>query len=60
VQREGKTVDEVAAASAATIPVVRYGEPDEYAAAVVFLASEPASFITGTTVRVDGGQIPSI
>jgi len=58
--REGTTVESAAAASAATIPVGRYGYPEEYAAAVAFLASEPASFITGTMLRVDGGQIPSI
>jgi 3-oxoacyl-[acyl-carrier protein] reductase len=59
-QREGKTVDEIAAASTAMIPVGRYGEPAEFAVAVAFLASAQASFITGTTLRVDGGQIPSI
>jgi len=59
-EREGKTVDEVHAASTATIPVGRYGRPEEYAAAVVFLASEPASYITGSTLRVDGGLIPAI
>lgn len=58
--REGTTVEMVAAASAAAIPVGRYGYPEEYAAAVAFLASAPASFITGTMLRVDGGQIPSI
>jgi 3-oxoacyl-[acyl-carrier protein] reductase len=59
-KREGTTVQAAAAASAATIPVGRYGYPEEYAAAVAFLASAPASFITGTILRVDGGQIPSI
>jgi len=58
--REGTTSAAVAAASAAAIPVGRYGDPEEYAAAVAFLASGQASFITGTTLRVDGGQIPSI
>jgi 3-oxoacyl-[acyl-carrier protein] reductase len=58
--REGVTVEAVAAASAAAIPVGRYGYPEEFAAAVAFLASSPASFITGTMLRVDGGQIPSI
>lgn len=59
-EREGTTVDIVEASSIATIPVGRYGDPDEFAAAVAFLAGEPASYITGATVRVDGGQIPSI
>jgi 3-oxoacyl-[acyl-carrier protein] reductase len=58
--REGTTAAEVAAVSAASIPVGRYGHPEEYAAAVAFLASAQASFITGSTLRVDGGQIPSI
>jgi 3-oxoacyl-[acyl-carrier protein] reductase len=57
--REGKTVQEVAAASSASIPLRRYGDPDEYGAAVAFLASTAASYVTGTTLRVDGGLIPS-
>lgn len=36
-------------------PLGRIGEPDEIAAAIVFLASDEASFITGTTLYVDGG-----
>jgi 3-oxoacyl-[acyl-carrier protein] reductase len=59
-EREGKTVDEVQRASTATIPVGRYGRPEEYAAAVVFLASESASYVTGSMLRVDGGLIPAI
>jgi NAD(P)-dependent dehydrogenase (short-subunit alcohol dehydrogenase family) len=37
------------------IPQRRYGDPDEIAAAAVFLASEHASYITGHTLNVDGG-----
>lgn len=59
-EREGTTVEAAAAASIASIPAGRYGDPEEYAAAVAFLAGEPASYITGTTLRVDGGQIRSI
>jgi 3-oxoacyl-[acyl-carrier protein] reductase len=58
--REGRSVGEVSDASTATIPVGRYGDPAEYAAAAAFLASVPASYITGAVLRVDGGLIPSI
>jgi 3-oxoacyl-[acyl-carrier protein] reductase len=58
--REGKTVQEVSQASTSSIPMGRYGEPHEYAAAVAFLASAQASYITGSVVRVDGGLIASV
>jgi 3-oxoacyl-[acyl-carrier protein] reductase len=37
------------------VPLGRFGDPDDIAAAVVFMASECASFITGTNIDVDGG-----
>jgi 3-oxoacyl-[acyl-carrier protein] reductase len=59
-KREGRSVEEVAAESAATIPVGRYGKPEEYADVVAFLASTRATYITGSVIRVDGGMTTSI
>lgn len=41
---------------AAGVPLGRFGEPEEVAAAIVFLASPEASFITGAELLIDGGQ----
>lgn len=59
-EKEGRTSEEVAAASAASIPVGRYGTPAEYADVVSFLASSRASFVSGSVVRVDGGMVTCI
>jgi 3-oxoacyl-[acyl-carrier protein] reductase len=59
-KREERSVDEVTAESQGTIPLGRYGKPEEYADVVAFLASERAAYITGSVIRVDGGLIPSI
>lgn len=44
----------------AEIPLGRFGQPDEFAAAVCFLASMRASYITGVSLAVDGGWIKNI
>lgn len=59
-KRENRSVAEVEAESTGSIPVGRYGEPVEYGAVVAFLASRQAGYITGSTIRVDGGLIASI
>jgi len=56
----GKSQEDVAAASQQAIPIGRYGRVEEFAAMAVFLSSAQASYITGTTVRVDGGMIRSV
>ena len=58
--REGKPLHTVIAASTGSIPMQRYGEPQEYADTVAFLASQRASYVTGSIMRVDGGLIGSI
>jgi 3-oxoacyl-[acyl-carrier protein] reductase len=42
------------------IPMRRVGEPREFAALAAFLVSERASYITGTSIQVDGGWIRSL
>ena len=58
--RLGKSVDEVRAAARAAIPVGRYGTVEEFASVAAFLVSAPASYVTGSVVRCDGGYIKGV
>jgi 3-oxoacyl-[acyl-carrier protein] reductase len=55
-----RPVEEVAGERVKTIPLARMGKAEEVANLVVFLASARASYITGTTIAVDGGLIRGV
>jgi len=54
-KRLGRTPEEHFTAQAKAIPMGRMGEPEDMANAIAFLCSEPANYITGTCINVDGG-----
>lgn len=58
--RQGITAEDFKAKWEQEIPMKRLGEPAEFAALAAFLVSERASYITGTSIQVDGGWIRSL
>jgi 3-oxoacyl-[acyl-carrier protein] reductase len=56
----GITEEQAAAERAQNIPLKRFGTPEEFANVVVFLASPLASYVTGSTIAVDGGVVQSL
>ena len=52
----GSVTDEEHAADEATYPLKRYGRPEEVAYAVIYLLSDAASWVTGTSLVIDGGK----
>jgi len=58
--KEGIAREDVIARFEREIPMRRLGEPSEFAALAVFLASRQASYITGQSIAVDGGWIKSL
>jgi len=59
-QKSGQSEQEVRQAMAAEIPMGRFADPSETAAAVAFFASPAASYITGVSLPVDGGRMRSL
>jgi len=53
-------VEEELTFTARNIPLGRLARPDEQAAAAAFLASEPAGYITGISLLVDGGAVRAL
>ena len=59
-ERSGASVKDSFSKWEKEIPMGRIGEPREFAALAAFLASERASYITGSSIAVDGGWIRSL
>ena len=63
VQRAARTnvaLDDYLRDGAKAIPLGRFGKPEEFANLACFLASDAASYITGTAINVDGGSSPAV
>jgi 3-oxoacyl-[acyl-carrier protein] reductase len=56
----GVSPDEVEEASKKNIPLGRYGKPEEFAKVVTFLASDANTYVTGSSLLVDGGMVKSV
>jgi len=56
----GESHEHILANMSAEVPLKRLARPDEIGSLIVYLSSEQASFITGTTILIDGGVVKSI
>ncbi len=59
-EKSGKSIDEITKEMVAEIPAGRFAMPDEFAAAVAFLATPAAAYINGINLPVDGGRTMSL
>ncbi|MPZ57554.1 MAG: SDR family oxidoreductase [Rhizobiales bacterium] len=58
--RTGVALDSYLSEGSKAIPLGRYGKPEEFANLACFLASDAASYVTGTAINVDGGSSPAV
>lgn len=56
-EKAGKTVEEIRQSAFSSIPLGRYGKPEEYGKLAAFLLAPSNTYITGQTVLVDGGMV---
>ena len=59
-EKTGKPIDQIRSERVAAVPLKRYGTPEEFGALVAYLASERASYLTGSAFRVDGGAVSAL
>ncbi|WP_010095389.1 SDR family oxidoreductase [Ornithinibacillus scapharcae] len=59
-KKVGIPYEDVKAASESSIPIGRYGEPEEFAKQAVFLCSAANTYVTGQTILVDGGLVKAL
>ncbi len=59
-KKGGMSVERFVLEQSRDVPVRRYGSPSELASVIVFLASEKASYVNGTTISVDGGLVKGL
>lgn len=59
-RKTGLSPEEVTENAKKNIPIGRYGQPDEFARAVVFLASDANTYLTGQSIVIDGGMLKAL
>ncbi len=58
--KSGKSIEDIYQDTIKSIPMGRYGTPEEYGKLTVFLCSDANTYITGQTILVDGGLTKSV
>jgi 3-oxoacyl-[acyl-carrier protein] reductase len=59
-EKQGISLEAAAAQAKKAIPLGRYGTPEEFAKVVTFLVSDASTYITGSSLLIDGGMVTSI